>query len=223
MSIEDKNKGSKGVEIEGQIIKAEKGAVEKATPVEAIKIINEGDKKIELRTAESQEDKDKKIQELKEVMDKMDKKSEGENNEENKDNKNKEGNQEENKFKAFEIDSDSAVPVEISDSVNDEGLDIVNMISIDSNGRTYGDDSLDYEQLGLKLKEAQGALDRLQKKKEELPPTNKLFEMINKYWPHKNTIDSKLNKLMDAKVTQGIGRLKKRVEYLEGRISKELS
>lgn len=205
--------------IQGKIINVNEGAVGKAAPIE---IGNEENKrkKIELKTVEREEDRDKKIEELKKVMNKMDERNEEKNNEGNEGSK-KEGNENENKFRAFEI-KDDAVPVEIGDSM-DEDFDIVKVITIDSNGKTYGDDKLDYEQLGLKLTEAKDALDRLKKKKEKLPPANKLLAMIGKAFSNEYTVNSEINKKMVATATQGIGRLEKRVEYLEGRISKELS
>ncbi|MFA6392584.1 MAG: hypothetical protein WCW54_00655 [Candidatus Paceibacterota bacterium] len=220
MSID--NKSNKDVKIEGEIIKAEEGAIEKALPVESIKIVNEGDKKGKLKT-ESKEYRNKEIEKLKsdiEIINSKNEGNEGGNNESKKDNKN-EGDKNENKFRSFEIDSDTAVPVEISDSM-DEDFDVVKVIMIDSNGRTYGDNRLDYEQLGFKLEEARSALDRLQKKKEKLPPTNKLLETIRKAFSNEYTINSEINKKMVAQATQGIGRLEKRIQYLEGRISKEL-
>ena len=208
MSIE-KNQDNKGVKTEGEIINAEEGAIEKAASIEAIK---KGDKKIELKTAERGEDKDKEIRKLKsEIMN-----SGNEKNEENKSEKR------ERKTARFEVKGD-AVLVEMDGSLDDEDSGIVNMISIDSEGKTYGDDNLDYEQLGLKLVEAQDALNRLQKKKSKLPSTNKFLETIRKAFSNEYIINSEINKMMIAKATRGIGRLEKRVEYLEGGISKELS
>lgn len=216
MSIGKNNGGN----VEGKIINANEGAVGKAAPIE---IGNEENKrkKIELKTVEREEDRDKKIEELKKVMNKMDERNEEKNNEGNEGSK-KEVNENENKFRAFEV-KDDAVSVEMGDFLDDKDSDVITMISIDSDGKTYGDDKLDYEQLGLKLIEAQDALDRLEKKKEKLPPANKFLETIRKAFSNEYTINSEINKMMIAKATQGIGRLKKRVEYLEGRISKELS
>lgn len=202
--------------IKGQIIKAEEGAVEKVAPVEAG---NEGNKKIELKTFEREEDRNKEIEKLQsdiEAISGRKVRNEGENNEGNEGDK----NTRENKYQAFEI-KDDAVPVEIGDSM-DEDFSVLKVISIDSEGKTYGDDSLDYEQLGLKLIEAKDALDRLQKKKSKLPPTNKFLGMIGKAFSQEYTINFEINKMIVAKATEGIGRLNKRIEYLEGRISKEL-
>jgi hypothetical protein len=213
MSIGKNNGGN----VEGKIINANESAVRKAT---SIKTIEKGNN-IELKTVEREEDRDKKIEELKKVMDKMDERNEEKNNEGNKDNKNKD-DKKENKFRAFEV-KDDAVSVEMGDFLDDKDSDVITMISIDSDGKTYGDDKLDYEQLGLKLIEAQDALDRLEKKKEKLPPANKFLETIRKAFSNEYTINSEINKMMVSKATQGIGRLEKRIEYLEGRISKELS
>lgn len=228
MSIGQNNGGN----MEGKIKK--EGAVGKATPIEGIKVIKEGDKKIELKTAESEEDRDKKIQELKKVMNKMDERNEDKNKEGN--NEGNEGGKKEDENRAFEINSDS-VDIDISDSL-DEDSGIVNKLTIDSEGNMYGDDKLDYEGLSLKFTEAKDALNRLEKKKSELPSTNRLSEIflkislkiIEKVSSHDkkdikedSIINFEINRMLVAKANEGISRLKKRVKYLEGRISKELS
>lgn len=218
MSIEDKNKGSKGVEIEGKIINANEKAVGETVPIEASNEDNKR-KNIELKTVESEKAKNEKIKDIKSEIEAISGRNK-ENKEGNKDNK-KEGDKNKNEFRAFEIKKD-AVSVEMGDFLDDKDSDVITMISIDSDGKTYGDDSLDYEQLGLKLTEAKDALDRLKKKKEKLPLTNKLLETIRRAFSNEYTIDSEISKMMIAKATQGIGRLEKRVDYLEGRISKEL-